>query len=95
MAEDSCTLHTPYLLEMAPDLTTEEGVKEYLKGTRFASRQIVALSGGNVNFVYRAELDKPHSGRRTVVVKHAQSHVKIWSNVPFDTTRQVLVATTI
>ena len=88
-------MHTLYFLEMALDLTTEEGVKEYLKGTRFASRQIVALSGGNVNFVYRAELDEPHSGRRTVVVKHAQSHVKIWSNVPFDTTRQVLVATTI
>jgi len=78
---------------MVADLTSEEGVKEYLKGTRFASRKIVALSGGNANFAYRAELVEPHSGRKTVIVKHAQLYVKCRSDMPFDVTRQVLVKT--
>ncbi len=76
---------------MVADLTSEEGVKEYLKGTRFASRKIVALSGGSANFAYRAELVEPHSGRKTVIVKHAQPYVKCRSDMSFDVTRQVLV----
>ena len=77
--------------DMTAELTTEQGVRDYLKGTRFASRQIVALGGGNANFAYRAELVEPYLGRKTAIVKHAQPYIKIWADVPFDTTRQVRV----
>lgn len=76
---------------MTAELTTEQGVKNYLKGTRFASRQIATLSGGNANFAYRAELVEPYLGRKTAIVKHGQPYIRCNANVPFDISRQVLV----
>ena len=77
---------------MTAELTTEQGVKNYLNGTRFESRQIATLRGGNANFAYRAELVEPYLGRKTAIVKHAQPYIKCWADVPFDMTRQVLMA---
>ncbi|KAF8628251.1 hypothetical protein AX15_004026 [Amanita polypyramis BW_CC] len=72
-----------------PDLTTVEGIRGYLKGTRFASSGvIVGLDGGTCNFTYRVELEEPYSGKKTGVVKHARSYVKEMPAVLFDLSRQ-------
>ncbi|KAK2461532.1 hypothetical protein APHAL10511_005995 [Amanita phalloides] len=76
------------MISAGPDLTTEDGVRDYLKGTIFASRDIATLGGGTGNFAYRAKLDESYSGKTTVIIKHAQPYIKDLKTVPFDLSRQ-------
>ncbi|KAH8997687.1 kinase-like domain-containing protein [Lactarius hatsudake] len=57
------------------DLTTAEGVLAYLATTPFASASAKLLSGGSTNFIFRLQLDAPHEGRSTLILKHARPYV--------------------
>ncbi|KAH9060355.1 kinase-like domain-containing protein [Lactarius deliciosus] len=57
------------------DLTTAEGVLAYLATTPFASASAELLSGGLTNFIFRLQLDAPHEGRSTLILKHARPYV--------------------
>ncbi|PFH50964.1 hypothetical protein AMATHDRAFT_60170 [Amanita thiersii Skay4041] len=71
------------------DLATVDGVRDYVKGTPFSSSgEIVMLSGGFTNFVYRIALDEPFRNKATVVVKHAKPYVKDWVELPLGLSRQ-------
>ena len=53
--------------------TTAEEVSAYLVSTRWASDEVVRLSGGYANHVFRIRLRQPlDDGRDTVIVKHAK-----------------------
>ncbi|KAH9081518.1 kinase-like domain-containing protein [Lactarius deliciosus] len=54
------------------DLTTAEGVLTYLATTPFASASAKLLSGGSTNFIFRLQLNAPHEGRSTLILKHAR-----------------------
>ncbi|KAH9031860.1 kinase-like domain-containing protein [Lactarius hengduanensis] len=54
------------------DLTTAEGVLAYLATTTFASASAKQLSGGSTNFIFRLQLNAPHEGRSTLILKHAR-----------------------
>jgi 5-methylthioribose kinase len=72
------------------DLTTESGVEAYLADTPFASHTIASLSGGSANYTYRIRLSTPYEGQSTLVLKHAEPHVKLeGSTIPFGLERQV------
>lgn len=71
------------------DLTTEAGVEAYLSDTPYACTRAEALSGGSGNFVFRLHLRQPHSGRGTLVLKHARPYVKVMTNIPLHIERQV------
>ncbi|KAF9566918.1 hypothetical protein CPC08DRAFT_681640 [Agrocybe pediades] len=72
----------------AIDLTTEDGVRAYLVGTSFESIDVLPLSGGTANYVYRLRLAIPHKGRGTLVLKHAQPYVKDYKALKFSLERQ-------
>lgn len=63
------------------DLTTESGVKTYLVDTPFASYKITSLSVSSANYTYRLHLSIPYEGRSTLVLKHAQPHVKLEGSI--------------
>ncbi|KAL1732093.1 kinase-like domain-containing protein [Schizophyllum commune] len=77
---------------MAPldlDLTTPDGVLQYLSNTPFASRSATSMSGGTANFAYRVHLNAPYEGRSTLVLKFGRSFLEIeGQRVPFDIARQ-------
>lgn len=60
-------------LEPTHDLTNASGMKDLLSEMgSFASREVTRLIGGSGNFTYRAVLDAPYNGHKSVVVKHAE-----------------------
>lgn len=58
------------------DLTLPQGVHDYLSKTPFASAEVIPLSGGTANYVYRLWLKIPHEGRDSLVLKHARPYAK-------------------
>lgn len=84
------TLSTRILTDtMSADLTTISAVKAYLVGTPFASHTITSLSGGTGNYAYRIHLSIPYEDQQTLVLKHAQPHVKNLTTISFGLERQV------
>ncbi|KAF4573303.1 Protein kinase-like domain superfamily protein [Pleurotus pulmonarius] len=67
------------------DLTTISGVKKYLEGTRFQCEDVLPLSGGTANFIYRISLLEPFEGRSTLILKHGRPFV---GTIPFSLKRQ-------
>ncbi|USP75892.1 hypothetical protein yc1106_03166 [Curvularia clavata] len=65
------------------DLTTEQGLSDYLIATRPGHTSIELLSGGTANFVYRANKE---SGT-TSIFKHAAPYLHSNKNFAFDPTR--------
>jgi len=71
------------------DLSTEEGVRAYITGSPWTSTEIMPLSGGNANYIFRLRLATPFRGRETVVLKHAKPYVKSMKDVHLMQERQV------
>jgi hypothetical protein len=67
---------------MATDMATENTadevksrVFEWLKGTRYESTSLEPLSGGSMNFIYKAHLSEPlEDGTTDVLVKHGEDY---------------------
>jgi hypothetical protein len=78
-----------YLTPEGYDLTEPHDVHDYLSKTSFASTEVVPLSGGTANYVYRLYLKNPYEGRDSLVMKHGRPYVKDYSTLAFATTRQV------
>ncbi|KAF8591948.1 hypothetical protein K439DRAFT_1325854 [Ramaria rubella] len=78
---------------MAFDLTSIQGVEEYLSQTPFAASNVIPLAGGNANFTYRILLQKPYNAGsgplvHSLVLKHAEPYVATIRDIPFLTERQ-------
>ena len=71
------------------DLTTGDGVIEYLKNTQFEASLVEALDGGNANYTWRIHLKNQHRGHSSLVFKHAEAHVAKYPSIPFPTGRFV------
>jgi len=71
------------------DLTTAEGVLAYLATTPFASVSAERLSGGTTNFVFRLQLNAPHEGCSTLILKHARPYVAGSPDFALPVSRQV------
>jgi hypothetical protein len=71
------------------NLTTERDVRAYLEKTPYKSTDIIPLSGGLTNYVFRLKLVTPYLGRETLVLKHATSYVKDYQMVAVELDRQV------
>lgn len=71
------------------DLGTEEGVRIYLAETEWAGAEVIPLSGGNTNFVFRLRLIAPYRGKETIVLKHAKTYVKTFKSIVLGLERQV------
>ena len=78
-----------YLTPEGYDLTEPQDVRGYLSKTPFASTEVVALSGGNANYVYRLYLKNPYEGRDSLVMKHGRPYVRSNSTIALATERQV------
>ena len=78
-----------YLTPEGYDLTEPQDVLDYLSKTPFASTEVVSLSGGTANYVYRLYLKSPYEGRDSLVMKHGRPYVKNYSSLAFATERQV------
>lgn len=79
-----------YLTPEGYDLTKPQDVHDYLLSkTPFASTEVVPLSGGITNYVYRLWLKNPYEGRESLVLKHARPYVKNYLTLAFATERQV------
>lgn len=81
---------------MTPDLTSAEGVRDYLSATPFAALEVLPLSGGTANFAYRIRLrDPPYTewGNEvlTMVFKHAEPYVATIRDFKYSTERQVRI----
>ena len=77
-----------YLTPEGYDLTEPQDVHDYLSKTPFASTEVVPLSGGTANYVYRLYLKKPYEGRDSLVMKHGRPYIKDFSALAFSTERQ-------
>lgn len=80
---------TSYLTPEGYDLTTPQGVHDYTRLSPFASTEVVPLSGGTANYVFRLQLKNPHEGRDSLVLKHARPYVKNYQTLAFALERQV------
>ena len=78
-----------YLTPEGYDLTEPRDVLNYLSKTPFASTEVVPLSGGNSNYVYRLYLKNPYEGRDSLVMKHGRPYVKDDITIALSTERQV------
>ena len=78
-----------YLTPEGYDLTSPQDVHDYLSKTPFASREVVPLSGGNANYVYRLWLKNPYEDRDSLVMKHGRPYVKGMLSLAFALERQV------
>ena len=78
-----------YLTPEGYDLTEPQDVHDYLSKTPFASTEVVPLSGGTANYVYRLYLKNPYEGRDSLVMKHGRPYVKNYLSLAFATERQV------
>jgi len=74
-----------------PDLSTVKGVQAYIIDTPFTSTEILPLSGGSANYVFRLTLEKPYEGRTTLILKHGKSYAKDRPEVALPVDRQVSV----
>ncbi|KAI9466949.1 kinase-like domain-containing protein [Lactarius psammicola] len=79
---------TVVLKDIDFDLTTAEGVLAYLATTPFASASAELLSGGTTNFNFRLQLNAPHEGRPTLILKHARPYVADSPDFPLPVSRQ-------
>lgn len=53
-------------------------IEEILQGTAYAASSLTLLTGGNTNFIYRAQLEKPlPDGTAEVAVKHGEEYVAL------------------
>ena len=71
------------------DLTTAKGVLAYLATTPFASMSAEQLSGGHTNFIFRLQLNTPHQGHQTLILKHARPYVASAADFSLPVSRQV------
>lgn len=71
------------------DLGTEEGVRTYLAETEWAGAEVIPLSGGLTNFVFRLRPVVPYRGKETIVLKHAKGYVKSFQTIKVGLERQV------
>jgi hypothetical protein len=76
------------------DLTSVEGVENYLSRTPFVASNVIPLSGGTANFIYRIILQEPYSTDsvtpvHTVIFKHAEPYLATMNDFPYTTERQV------
>ena len=71
------------------DLSTVEGVQAYIIDTPFTSTEILPLSGGSANYVFRLTLEKPYEGHTTLILKHAKPYAKDWPEFALPVERQV------
>jgi thiamine kinase-like enzyme len=65
------------------DLTTTEGLEAYLQSAGVEYTSVEELSGGTANYVWRVY----EKSGRTIVVKHAEPHVKINKAISFPQAR--------
>ena len=80
---------TSYLTPEGYDLSVPQDVHDYLSKTPFASTEVVPLSGGTANYVYRLYLKNPYEGRDSLVMKHGRPYVKDILSLAFAIERQV------
>lgn len=60
------------------NLSTVDGIRSYLqKDLSLDVESVESLSGGRINFVWRAKLGTPYEGRNSIVVKHAEPFTAI------------------
>lgn len=74
------------------DSTTQmdSSVKEILQDTDYAASSLKLLTGGNTNFIYLAQLEKPlPDGTAEVVIKHGEEFVALNPDWNIGTTRCV------
>ena len=71
------------------DLTTVGGILSYLATTPFASASAEQLSGGHTNFTFRLQLNAPHEGHQTLILKHARPYGANATNFSLPVSRQV------
>jgi 5-methylthioribose kinase len=71
------------------DLSSERDVLTYLENTPYNSTDVIPLSGGTVNYVFRLKLVAPYLGRETLVLKHAKPYVKDCHMIQLGLDRQV------
>ena len=71
------------------DLSSERDVRAYLENTPFKSQDVIPLSGGTANYVFRLKLVTSYLGRETLVLKHAKPFVKNYHTMALDLDRQV------
>ncbi|KAJ3178638.1 hypothetical protein HDU87_003461 [Geranomyces variabilis] len=70
------------------DLTTLDGTRAIYPAHLPAVTELEQLSGGNANYVWRAHLSSPlEDGSQTLVIKHAEAHLKINPNSQLDDMR--------
>lgn len=70
------------------DLTSVEGILEYLASTPYAATSATRLQGGSSGFIYRAVLKSPLSrGAETVVIKHVEGYASASKQWKISTTR--------
>lgn len=59
-----------------PPIDVDDKVKQALRGTSFEAASLERLSGGSVNWAYRATLSKPlDDGTSSVLVKHGETYM--------------------
>ena len=71
------------------DFTTSRGVLDYLEKTPFVATSATLLLGGVTNYTYRIQLAKEYNGRKTVVLKHAESYAALVQDISLDAERIV------
>jgi hypothetical protein len=95
-------MSNPQSTERSRDLTKPEDIQEYLKecqGGQFAAHSVEILSGGYVNYTFRAWLERPYEKQiddsapmkgTSVVVKYATGYAAASSGpIPVDLGRTV------
>jgi len=78
-----------YLTPEGYDLTIPQGAHDYLSKTPFACTEVVPLTGGTGNYVFRLQLKNSYKGRDSLVLKHARPYVKNYQLLAFALERQV------
>lgn len=82
---NSCNMAVP-----EPHNHVEAVVRKALHSTPYAPADLTVLSGGTVNFIYRASLRHPlPDGTREVLIKHGEDYIKVNSAVKLTTSRCV------
>ncbi|KAF8711839.1 catalytic domain of ctd-like phosphatase, partial [Rhizoctonia solani] len=70
------------------DLTTSNGVLDYLSNTQFAAADVQRLTGGFTAFSYRVSLSTPlEDGSATLIIKHYEDYVAFAPEIRFESTR--------
>ncbi|KZT40314.1 hypothetical protein SISSUDRAFT_1118377 [Sistotremastrum suecicum HHB10207 ss-3] len=78
-----------YKLVSIFNLANAEGLKAHLSQTdEFPSKDVVPLTGGTGNFVFRVFLEEQYEGHDTVIVKHAEDYLPSDKNFHFPSERQ-------